>query len=47
MVIPSCAVDLAYLWEATPVSGTKALPLYADDMFELPEPPWIKEVGPL
>ena len=47
MMIPSCAVVLAYLWETTPVLGTKALPLYADDMFELPGAPWIKEVGPL
>ena len=47
MMIPSCAVGLAYLWETTPVLGTKALPLYADDMFELPGAPWIKEVGPL
>ena len=47
MMIPSCAVGLAYLWETTPVLGTKALPLYADDMFELPGAPWIKEVGQL
>ena len=47
MMIPSCAIGLAYLWETTPVLGTKALPLYADDMFELPGAPWIKEVGPL
>ena len=42
-----CTVGLAYLWETTSVLGTKALSLFADDMFELPRAPWIKEVGPL
>ena len=44
MEIPSCATALAYLWETTPVLGTKALPLYADDEFELPGAPWVKEL---
>ena len=35
-------VALAYLWETTPVLGTEALPMYADDEFRLPGAPWIK-----
>ena len=31
---------LAYLWETTPVIGTEALPIYADDEFRLPGAPW-------
>ena len=44
MNLPSCAVGLAYLWETTPVLGTRALPMYADDEFGLPGAPWIKDV---
>ena len=44
MQIPACATALAYMWEITPVLGTKALPIYADDEFELPGAPWIKEL---
>ena len=43
--IPSCSVAVAYLWEMTPVIGTKALPIYASDEFELPAAPWIKEIN--
>ena len=41
MTIPSCACGLAYLWETTPVLGTRALPMYADDGFGLPGAPWM------
>ena len=44
MQIPSFATGLAYLWETTPVLGTKALPLYAKDAFGLPGAPWVKEI---
>ena len=44
MMIPSCSIALAYLWETTPVLGTRALPLYADDIFGLPGAPWMKNI---
>jgi len=44
MTIPSNANGLAYLWEETPVLGTGALPLYADDEFGLPGAPWVIDV---
>ena len=44
MIIPKCSVGLAYIWETTPVLGTRALPLYADDVDGLPGAPWVKEV---
>merc|ERR1719270_2395870 len=44
MTIPSCSTGLAYLWETTPVLGTKAAPMYADDAYELPGATWIKVV---
>ena len=44
MVIPPCAVGVAYLWETTPVLATKALPIYANDEFELPGAPWLIKV---
>ena len=40
-VIPSCSVGLAYLWKTTPVIGTEALPIYADNEFQLPAAPWL------
>ena len=47
MTIPENTFVLAYLWKTTPVLGTKALPMYAADEFELPAAPWIRLVGPL
>lgn len=44
MMIPSCSIALAYLWETTPVLGTRALPMYADDIFGLPGAPWMKNI---
>ena len=49
LVLQSCSdgrtpVGLAYLWETTPVLGTRALPIYADDMFGLPGAPWVKNI---
>ena len=40
MIIGSDVTAIAYLWELTPVIGTQALPIYADDDFELPAAPW-------
>ena len=39
MIIGSDVTAIAYLWELTPVIGTQALPIYADD-FRLPAAPW-------
>ena len=47
MTIPENTFVLAYLWKTTPVLGTKALPMYSADEFELPAGPWIRLVGPL
>ena len=40
MIVDGKATALAYLWETTPVIGTEALPIYADDEFRLPGAPW-------
>ena len=40
MIVDVKATALAYLWETTPVIGTEALPIYADDEFRLPGAPW-------
>ena len=42
--IEACASGLGYLWNETPVLGTEALPIYADDAFHLPAAPWKTEV---
>merc|ERR1712223_219180 len=42
LTIPSNSNGLAYLWETTPVLGTGALPMYADDEFGLPGAPWVR-----
>ena len=39
------ASALAYLWETTPVLGTEALPIYANDEFKLPGAPWMIELN--
>ena len=44
MVIPSCSVGIAYLWERTPVLATEGLPIYAADQFRLPAAPWIRQI---
>ena len=44
MVIPSCSIGLAYLWETTPVLGMEALPMYGTDICNLPAAPWIAPV---
>ena len=36
MIIGSDVTAIAYLWELTPVIGTQAFPIYADDDFRLP-----------
>ena len=40
MIVDYKATAVAYLWETTPVIGTEALPIYADDEFRLPGAPW-------
>ena len=40
IIVDFKATALAYLWETTPVIGTEALPIYADDEFRLPGAPW-------
>ena len=42
--VVSEATALAYLWETTPVLGTEALPIYADNEFRLPGEPWVLEL---
>lgn len=42
--VVSEATALAYLWETTPVLGTEALPIYADNEFRLPGGPWVLEL---
>ena len=44
MVIPSCSIGLAYLWETTPVTEMEGLPIYAADQFRLPAAPWLREI---
>ena len=39
-IVESQATAIAYLWETTPVLGTKGLPMYANDEFQLPGAPW-------
>ena len=34
-------IAVAYLWETTPVLGTEALPIYANNEFKLPGAPWM------
>ncbi len=38
--IESCSTGFAYLWNETPVLGTEALTIYADNAFHLPAAPW-------
>ena len=40
MVVETNSTALAYLWETTPVLGTGALPIYADDEYKFPAAPW-------
>ena len=40
MVVDTNSTALAYLWETTPVLGTGALPIYANDEYEFPAAPW-------
>ena len=37
-------IALAYLWETTPVLGTEALPIYADNIYKLPSAPWMTTI---
>ena len=43
--IDAQASALAYLWETTPVLGTEALPIYANNEFKLPGAPWMIELN--
>ena len=40
MIVDAYATSIAYLWETTPVLGTEALPIYADNQYRLPAAPW-------
>jgi hypothetical protein len=40
MNLDACTTGFSYLWNETPVLGTEALPIYADDEFWLPAAPW-------
>ena len=42
--IESCSTGFAYLWNETPVLGTEALAIYADNEFHLPAAPWTTPV---
>jgi len=46
LVVPieSCATGFAYLWNETPVLGTEALSIYADNEAHLPAAPWKTKV---
>ena len=41
MKVNMSTIALAYLWETTPVLGTEALPIYADNVYKLPGAPWM------
>ena len=40
MILDYPSTALAYLWETTPVLGTEALPIYANNEYKLPAAPW-------
>ena len=40
MIVDAYATSIAYLWETTPVLGTEALPIYANNQYRLPAAPW-------
>lgn len=42
--IQACATGLAYQWYETPIFGTEALTIYADNEFHLPAAPWTTKV---
>ena len=46
VIVPfqACATGLAYQWYETPVIGTEALTIYADNEFHLPAAPWASKV---
>ena len=46
VIVPlqACATGLAYQWYETPVLGTEALNIYADNEFHLPAAPWATKV---
>ena len=39
-------LSLSYLWTETPVTTQLSLPIYADDQYRLPSPPWKIQVLP-
>ena len=44
VMLDNSATGLAYLWNETPVLGTKALSIYAEDEYALPGGPWQYDV---
>ncbi len=42
--VDATVTTFAYLWETTPVLGTEALPIYADNKYKLPGAPWIMDI---